>query len=152
MDFPEPELETRVRVFPDYADSVIWFCIGPMPYDEARISPGLQAAMEAWEQTYYDGIDNQHYEWKSRAEHQRFNAEGLRLGAILADELGEQFEVEVDAEVGSSESKTIFRSPGKPTNREAAIAFQTRAQELLEFERYVKRVRDAGGSFGFSFD
>jgi hypothetical protein len=152
MEFPDPELEIRVRVFPDYADSVIWFCIGSVPYDEARISSGLQAAMETWEQAYYDGIDNQHYEWKSRAQRQRFKAEGLGIGAMLADELGEQFEVEVDAEVGSPESKTIFRSPGKPTNREAAAAFQTRAQELLEFERYVKRVRDSGGSFGWSFD
>ena len=149
MEVPEPTLQTRVRVFPDYADSVIWFCIGLVHYDEARISPGLQADMEAWEQTYYEGIDTQNYQWKSRTQHQRFVAEGLRLGAMLADELGEQFEVEVVATFGSSENNTIFRSPRQATNREAAAAFAARAQKLLEFELYMKRVRDAGGSFGW---
>ncbi|MGN6204491.1 hypothetical protein [Humibacter sp.] len=51
-------LSTTVRVFPDYAGTIIWFTMGPFDYDSARIPQDLRVAMQEWEETYYAGLDS----------------------------------------------------------------------------------------------
>lgn len=41
-----------VRVFPDYANSVIWFS-DPFPYHESHLSKSLVTRLDRWEASYY---------------------------------------------------------------------------------------------------
>ncbi len=53
------EYETRVvRIFPDYATTVIWFFF-PVDYDRAGLDSELITAMSAWERSYCEGLDSQ---------------------------------------------------------------------------------------------
>jgi hypothetical protein len=138
-------LTSVIRLFPDYAESVIWFAIGLVSYDDAKITSELRLEMDAWEKLYYQAQTNDS-RWHTPEDRLRFNAEGRRLAERLAEELGSRFEVEVD--VYENEQVRI-RSNDAPTNLDAAAAFEAIAGELREFDKRIQRATEAGASFGW---
>lgn len=81
-----------VRMFPDYANTVVWFN-GPVDYEDSGLSPDLVLALEAWEQAHYDGLTS-NFTRRPSPLAQSHQAEGDRLAARVADELGSGYEVE----------------------------------------------------------
>lgn len=55
MDIPAKDRRPTVRMFPDYADTVLWF-EGPVDYDLTGLTPDLLHDLTAWEQSYYDSL------------------------------------------------------------------------------------------------
>ena len=90
---PASEYATSVvRLFPDYAGTVIWF-IGPIAYGETRLDAGLVADLQAWEASYYAGLTSD-YSWRSPDVEAHFNKLGAGLARRLADQIGDQFQVQ----------------------------------------------------------
>jgi hypothetical protein len=143
MDDSGEYLRSVVRVFPDYAHTVIWFAPGPVDYADARVTDALRDAMVAWEQAWYDGMtEDLHF---SSAEVARsLAAEGQRLAAWLSTELGEAFEVEaVLGGTGAENERSRGTAPG--SNPEAVAAFRRlAAEDKAEHERIQALV--AGGA------
>lgn len=94
-------LSTTVRVFPDYAGTIIWFTIGPFDYDSARIPQDLRVAMQEWEETYYAGLDSPDAAPELVG---AYDLEGLHLAEQLSQLVGQEFAVEYPSgsEVGRS--------------------------------------------------
>jgi hypothetical protein len=102
-----------VRVFPDYADTVIWFD-GPFPYAETCLSEALIERMEAREGSSCAALTDD-IKWRSVEESERFSATGMELAHHLAVELGPDFEVEYHSYVGSG-ANTQFSAHGPASN------------------------------------
>ncbi|MHA7303954.1 hypothetical protein ACX80E_01715 [Arthrobacter sp. TMN-49] len=112
----------RVRMFPDYADTVVWLPgHGPVNYDDAHLSPGLTADLMAWEASYYASLTPE-LDWRSASRAADFTAAGQDLAQRLAKELGENFTVEFHSYAGKS-SKELFRSSDRAKNPAAVEAF-----------------------------
>jgi hypothetical protein len=111
-----------VRLFPDHAESVIWFQ-GPVPYEDTRLDPRLVADLQTWDASYYAGLTAD-YTWRARGVESAFLAEGARLARRLADQIGDDFQVEHDL----GEVHRRVRGAGPPRNPEAAAAFAERAR------------------------
>ena len=135
---PSDELETVIRVFPDYADSVIWF-LGAVPYEGACISRRLAEDLSAWEDRFYAILDDQH--WIQDDLREPFDAEGLRLARCLLDELGTPFAVDYVREKGQI---TRFASTLPGTNLAAVIAFTAMAEELRARSRRFEELLASG--------
>lgn len=135
-----------MRLFPDYADTVIWFAPGPVPYEETGISPELVADMEVWEQRYYDGLTDE-FEWSSAAAEQLHAEDALRIATALTHELGDAFEVEV---FGVGEDTIRMRGTGDGTNAAAVRAFRSIAQSAAEDEARFAETSGSGSSGWFA--
>ncbi|KQR53931.1 hypothetical protein ASF88_03570 [Leifsonia sp. Leaf336] len=134
-----------IRIFPDYADSVIWFIVGPLSYEESGVSTTLRQSMEAWETHYYETMDTD-FTWRSREDQNYHAEEGCRLAERLSVEVGRAFEVEY---FDQRDRKLRVRSD-KPTTNEAAEAAFTRvgAWHRSRFER-IEAEAETGASFGW---
>jgi hypothetical protein len=132
-----------VRMFPDYADTVLWFG-GPVPYDESGLTEGLVRELEDWEQSYYDSLTPDE-DWKSAELARQFTAEGNRLAGRVADELGDGLEVEFSSyEPGVPPRR--FRGARPALNPRATAAFAKLAAALIaERERFDEAARAPGG-------
>jgi hypothetical protein len=134
-----------IRIFPDYADSVIWFIIGPLSYDESGVSKTLRHDMEAWETHYYETMGSD-YSWRSREDQDYHAAEGRRLAECLSVEVGRAFEVEYF----DQRDRKLRVSSDRPAANEAAEAAFTRVgawhRSLIE---RIEREAEAGASFGW---
>ncbi|MEO9248343.1 hypothetical protein ABDK96_11680 [Citricoccus nitrophenolicus] len=116
-----------VRMFPDYADTVVWFG-GPVQYDVSGLTEGLVRALEDWEQSYYDSLTTDE-NWKSAEVARQFTAEGNRLAERVADELGDGYEVQFSSyEPGVLPRR--FRGAHPALNPRAAAAFAELAAAL----------------------
>lgn len=122
MDDPGEYLRSVVRVFPDYADTVIWFAPGPVRYEDAHVSTELRDAMIAWEQAWYDDL-SEDFQFSSPAAARSLAVEGHRLATLLSAELGENFEVEVLLDSVGRQNERL-RGTGPGTNIEAVAAFR----------------------------
>jgi len=113
--FEETAAATRevVRVFPGYADTVIWYQ-GPVPYAETGLSSRLIAEMEQWESRYYKSIGRSHELMSAHL------ARGLELARALSEEIGDILPVETDEAGGGT---TRLLTPGPGTNPEARNFF-----------------------------
>lgn len=140
MNSSRATVPSTVRMFPDYAGTVLWFN-DPIDYDTAKLSEDLTRDLSLWEQSYYDGL-NGDYEWKSLGLARRFAAQGERLAQRVADELGDGFEIELATFVEDAPIRK-FRGRGPALNRSAAAAFDVLALELKEFEAEVARAQEA---------
>ena len=109
-----------VRLFPDYAGSVLWF---PHPVDYAltRLDGGLVTDLIRWEIDYYDGLDAD-CRWRTPAHATAFTADGVALALRLALQLGSGFDVEF-ASYEPGVAVRRFRSELLPDNAGAAAAF-----------------------------
>ncbi|HJX78732.1 hypothetical protein [Glutamicibacter sp.] len=140
MNSSREAVPSKVRLFPDYADTVLWFT-EPIDYATAQLSPALTHELSQWEQSYYDGL-NRDFEWKSPSLAHRFGAEGERLAQRVADELGDRFEIELLAFVEDVPERK-FRASGPALNPHAAKVFNALAIEIKEFEEEVLRAQEA---------
>ncbi len=147
MRDPGAYLRTVVRVFPDYAGTVLWFVGGPVDYADAKLSDSLAAAMQAWEESYYRSLDDD-LKWRSPGTEEHHAAEGLRLARLLADELGDAFEVEVWAEGAKEKIRILGLHPG--SNPAAVAAFRGWAAESEAEDERVRQLRDSGVTFGWT--
>lgn len=134
-----------IRIFPDFADSVIWFIIGTLSYEESRVSEPLRRDMEAWETHYYETMGND-FVWRSPEDHAYHAAEGRRLAERLAAEVGQDFNVEY---FDARDRKVQVRSSRPATNQAAAHAFSTVAKPHREFDERIEREVKEGASFGW---
>jgi len=73
---------TVVRLFPDYAESVIWFD-SPVSYEESRLDARLITDLQMWEASYYAGLTSG-YSWRTAGLETRFRTEGARLARPAA--------------------------------------------------------------------
>jgi hypothetical protein len=140
-------LRSVVRVFPDYADTVIWFAPGPVDYVDARVSDPLRHAMEAWEKSYYEGI-NPDFEWRSAELETAFNDEGATIACALSHELGDSFEVEFVSD--TTGKKLLLRGSGPGTNPAAVQAFREMAADDKRTDDYLTSLGKQGLHVGLS--
>ena len=137
-------LRSVVRVFPDYADTVLWFAPGPVSYEDAHLSPELTRDMQAWEEFFYansDGLGTWHtFSAKT------YDAEGLRLCERLADEVGDVVGVEYRSD-RKGVKKVLLRGVGHGTNSEARAAFEAMIQESERQDAYFAQLRAEGHTF-----
>jgi hypothetical protein len=124
----------RVRLFPDYADSVIWLS-GPCSYETTHISVQLAESLNAWEAFYYSSLTAD-LDFTSKKRAKAFTAKGRRLAGLLADEIGPEFEVEFKS---YEKRATTFRvrSDRAAQNPAAAKAFTDMADAVAEEERLI---------------
>ena len=108
---------TVVRLFPGHAESVIWFR-SPVPYEETQLDAQLIADLRAWESSYDAGLTSDH-PGRDPELAARSQTDGVRLARRLADQLGDDFQVEHD--VGGSRRRV--RASGPARNPDAAAAF-----------------------------
>jgi hypothetical protein len=146
---PSAYLRSVVRVFPDYADSVLWFVGGPVAYTEAELTDSLVTDMTAWEISYYAGI-GEDLEWRSSDLKTHHYREGLRLARSLSDELGDAFEVEVFA-LGRNreEHKIRLRGQRQGSNSRAIAAFQERVARDEARHARIDKLKANGSTLGW---
>jgi hypothetical protein len=137
-----------VRLFPDYAESPMWFSMGPVSFEHAHLSDQLETELRAWEASYY--ADGDPFKgWSSPEAAMAFSQEGLRLARILAEEIGENFEVEVDADA-VGRKKVRFRGHSSLANPEAALAFRLMAEGTQAHFDEIQRRIALGETFGWT--
>lgn len=127
-------------MFPDYANTVLWFT-EPIDYGTAKLSEHLTRDLTRWEQSYYDGLDED-YEWKAASLSHRFAVEGAQLAQRVADELGNEFEIELVTFADGIPDRR-FRGQTGALNSRAAAAFRVLALEMSEFENAVAQAQAA---------
>lgn len=121
-----------IRIFPDYANTVVWIS-EPIHYEEARLSAGLLAELESWEQSYYDSL-NPEFEWVSEAAARAFTEEGTRLAGLVSAEVGPDFSVEFASYEDTTETVHI-RAETSAQNPSAEKAFAQLFEETEAAER-----------------
>lgn len=132
-DDPASDRDDVVRLFPDYADSTLWFgpTHYPVDYADTHLTPELLSDLERWEQSYYDGLTDEpgrDLDWRSADLETAFEAEGRRLAQLVATELGSDFGVQL-----VTEREELFRSAAQATNPAAADAFRRFQRENDEW-------------------
>jgi hypothetical protein len=134
---------TVVRLFPDYANSVLWFPY-PLAYEETRLDAQLIEDCKAWEASYYVGVLPT-YSWQDATLKAEFVAEGGRLACRLAAEIGDEFQVEHDR-AGGRPRRVRSRGPARNPDAAAALRELARAAtaEWDEARRVVNQARRAG--------
>ena len=139
---PEGATPTTVRMFPDYADTVLWL-VYPVDYEDTDLSPGLIRELEAWERSYYEALDAD-FNWKSPELARAFTKTGIDLAGRVANELGEEFVIEFASYETTAPTYTVHsRRPAD--NEGASTAFSTIAEELeAEQKRVTQLVAEAG--------
>jgi hypothetical protein len=145
MDWVEDKVPV-VRMFPDYADTVLWFA-GPVDYTECGLSERLIQDLTRWELAYCDALVDQ--EWRTPELAAQFTKDGVRLAQQVARELGESFEVEFRSyENGAGVRRFRGKGPGSPT---ATAAFGQRAAEMRDGRAQLARMKaedEASGASG----
>lgn len=135
-------LRSVVRVFPDYADSVLWFVPGPVDYEDAQLTPRLTRDMKAWEASFYANVTGVGA-WRPGFDGDAYEAEGLRLCQCLADELGDVVGVEYRSEQESAK-RVILRGTGEGTNPQARAALQNMIAASARWESNLNGSKEAG--------
>lgn len=88
----EEEDRRVIRIFPDYAETVLSFH-EPVAYASLGLSSGLVRDLEKWERSYYDALGPE-LGWKSAELARQFKITGNYLAGRVAEELGQDYEVE----------------------------------------------------------
>lgn len=130
-----------IRMFPDYAESVLWFG-GPIPYPDTGLSSGLVEDLNAWEQRYYDAL-TQDFDWVSPDLAGQFTAAGNALAQRLADELGEDFVIEFRSYEPNTAAHR-FSGSGAALNRQAASTMGALLAERAAELEFMERARTRG--------
>lgn len=135
-------MPTTVRMFPDYADTVLWL-VYPVDYEDTALSPGLIRELEAWERSYYESLDAD-FNWKSAEDVRAFTKTGIDLAGQVANQLGEEFAVEFASYEHAAPTYTV-QSRRRADNEEASAAFSTIVAEMkAEDERAAQLLAEAG--------
>ncbi|MGO4493022.1 hypothetical protein AB4Y86_13180 [Arthrobacter sp. 2YAF22_2] len=140
MKTPAEDRCPTVRMFPDYADTVLWFD-DPVDYDLAGLTQGLVRDLRVWEQSYYESLTPD-LDWKSAELARRFTVEGNRLARRVADELGDGYEIEFTSYEKNVPARR-FRGTGPALNARAAAAFDGLAAARGAEQDEISRARTA---------
>lgn len=124
MSDQSAEQPRTVRLFPDYADTVLWFG-GPIGYELTGLTPGLISDLRDWEQSYYDSLTPD-LDWISADLARQFSRAGNRLGQRVADELGDGYSLEFTTYEENVPTRR-FRAVGPAANAPAVAAFEALA-------------------------
>lgn len=119
MDSSYTTAPAVIRMFPDYADTVLWLG-GPIDYPLTGLSEALIAELKAWERSFYDSPNRRHA-GASRGLEEKFIRTGVALAKKLTTELGSGFIIEYDAAAALKEP-TRYQCPGSAANPHAAVA------------------------------
>lgn len=123
-----------VRMFPDYAGTVLWYSGGPVDYKDAHLPAELVADLQAWEASYDNGLDDE-MKWRSRDQEKAYWATAADLARRVAEALGNAFVIEGDG--------GKVRSDSPPTCPEAAAAFTALEDEQeAEYNQRARLVAD----------
>jgi hypothetical protein len=124
-DRPTRRADTVVRLFPDYAGSVLWFpqpdTAQPVDYADSCLDPALVTDLIRWEIAYYDALDA-NFDWRTAALASTFTADGVALALRLAVQLGSGFDIEF-ASYETGVATRRFRSEFPADNPRAAAVF-----------------------------
>jgi len=132
-----------VRMFPDHAGTVLWSG-GAVDLDDARLSPGLQDDLRAWDAFHRSRLDPDVPSHAPEDEHE-FAVTGGALAGRVADELGRGVEVHLMVE-----GRQVFRSAEPPTNPRAAKALHVRAERQAEEARAFTERLGGGRWYAYS--
>jgi hypothetical protein len=115
--------EAVVRLYPDYAGSVLWVSdsADPVDYASSGLDPALVNDLIRWELGYYDSLDDD-FQWRSPASAGTFTSDGVALALRLAVQLGAGFDIEF-ASYEAGVATRRFRSAFPADNPGAAAAF-----------------------------
>jgi hypothetical protein len=138
MEYSGGHLRSVIRLFPDYANTVLWFAPGPIAYPDSHISDPLRQAMIEWEAAWYAGLTDE-LTWRSPAVERALTIEGGRIAHMLSDELGDAFEVEFGS------TRLVGTSSG--TNPSAVEAFRRMAREGFEEDERLRALQQGGSSW-----
>lgn len=137
----KPEL---IRMFPDYADTVLWID-GPVDYQDTGLSIGLIEELRTWEQLFYDSINRTH-SFISRGLSERFARKGIALAKRVCSEIGSQFVIEYGGAALLGHS-VHFRCPGTASNTVAAACFESLAEAKRTAAREMREVLKDGPGY-----
>ena len=132
-----------VRVFPDYAGTVLWSG-GAVDYEEAHLSQALEDDLRAWETFHRSRLDPDRATHASQDEYD-FAVTGRALAGRLSDELGRGVEVHLIVE-----GRQVFRSAEAPINPRAAKAFHARAERQAAQARAL--IEKVGGGRWYAYN
>ncbi|MBF4992704.1 hypothetical protein ITX31_01075 [Arthrobacter gandavensis] len=124
MNTPDGQRRCRIRLFPDYAGTVLWLG-DPIGYEATGLDAGLISSLQAWEESYYRSLTPD-FQWISPEAARQFTAEGNRLAQLLANELGEDYEISFNSYEDGVPHR-VFQSSGTKPNSSAVAAFNTLA-------------------------
>jgi len=125
-----------VRVFPDFAGTVLW-AGGAVGYEEAHLSRELEEDFQAWESFHRSRLDPDRPNHASQDERD-FALVGRALAERLSQELGRGVEVHLIVE-----GRQLFRSVDPPVNPRAAKALHGRAEwQAAQARALVEKVDD----------
>jgi hypothetical protein len=129
-DRPDRRTASVVRLFPDYAGSVLWLPkpvnaqpvnAQPVNYSASGLDAALVTDLIRWEIAYYDALDAD-FDWRSAALASAFTADGVALALRLAVQLGAGFDIEF-ASYEAGVATRRFRSEFPADNPRAAAVF-----------------------------
>jgi len=132
-----------VRVFPDYAGTVLWSG-GAVDYEEAHLSQALEDDLRAWNSFHRSRLDPDRPTHASQDEYD-FAVTGRALAGRLSDELGRGVEVHLIVE-----GRQVFRSAEAPLNPRAAKAFHARAERQAAQARAL--IDKVGGGRWYAYN
>ena len=133
-----------IRMFPDYADTVLWFGDGPVEYSDTGLTAALVDDLQHWEQTFYESRTAD-FEFVSRAAEVSHAEEGVKLAERVSAEVGPRFAIACDSVEGRDE--TVLLRAERPAENPAAEAAFTRLREELiaEEKRTAEIFAESGG-------
>lgn len=114
---PQPAV---IRMFVDYADTVLWID-EPIDYANTALSVELVTALRAWEADFYASL-NGDYGFRTAELALVHSAEGQRLAQRVAGELGHGFVIDHQGDEGPA-SPRYLHSDHPASNPEAARCF-----------------------------
>lgn len=117
-----------VRLFPDFAGTVLWMG-GPVDYEATGLTSRLIGALQTWEELYYLSLTPD-LQWVSAEAARRFTAKGEQLAGCLAEELGEGYQIEFTSYEKTGAPAGVFRSSGPARNADAVARFNALAAAL----------------------
>lgn len=136
-----------VRMFPDYAHTVLWLD-GPVDYMDSGLSSELIRVLQEWEQSYYDSLDSD-LEWKSPSAARAFTAVGIDIAGRVANELGAEFAIEFASSEDGAPTHAV-RSRRPANNKKASATFANIVSEMeSEKERVARMVADSRPGAGW---
>ncbi|MFD1714003.1 hypothetical protein ACFSBZ_05925 [Amnibacterium flavum] len=140
-------LRSTIRISCGYAGTVLWFVGGPVDYPDSGLSDQLCDDLAEWERVYDEAMVPD-FAWGSIDKERAHSEEGLRLARVVAEEVGDAFEVEVD-DPDSSDSGRI-KGVGQGANPAAAAAFRELVRQDLEVAGRIQRARENGAQLYFT--
>ncbi|MCD4853266.1 hypothetical protein LN996_20805 [Arthrobacter sp. AK01] len=138
MNRSEGPQRSVVRLFPDYADSVLWLDV-PISYELTGLTEGLVHELRDWEQFYYESLTRD-FTWKSADRTVNYTTEGHRLAQRVADELGDGYEVEFRSYEENARTHR-FRGTNGPNPRAVAAFDVLVAVARAEKDRITRALK-----------